>query len=299
LQEDIEMIVVPEAFVASTIAREGDAGRAWLAELPGRVEALREHWRLVVDGAPMHGYLGLIVPVRRGDEACVLKISWPDDSTREEVAALRAWDGRGAVRLLETDAARNAILMERLDASRSLEQVGIAEAITIAGRLLHRLAIPDPGGMRGLDSLADQIARALSERWEQYGRPMPRNVLDQARDLAAELGMSTGGLLVNYDLHYGNVLAGMREPWLAIDPKAIVGDPEFGAAQLLWRRLEEIEAEGGLDACFDRLIDAAQLDPVLARAWTLVRCVDYWLWGLSVGFTEDPARCRRIVEWLT
>ena len=30
-----------------------------------------------------------------------------------------------------------------------------------------------------------------------------------------------------------------------------------------------------------------------------MRCVDYWLWGLSVGLTEDPVRCARIVERLT
>lgn len=34
------------------------------------------------------------------------------------------------------------------------------------------------------------------------------------------------------------------------------------------------------------------------RAWTLVRCVDYWLWALSAGLTEDPARCEIIVRQL-
>jgi hypothetical protein len=27
-----------------------------------------------------------------------------------------------------------------------------------------------------------------------------------------------------------------------------------------------------------------------------VRSVDYWLWGLSVGLTEDPARCARVAS---
>jgi len=26
------------------------------------------------------------------------------------------------------------------------------------------------------------------------------------------------------------------------------------------------------------------------------RAVDYWLWGLDAGLTEDPLRCRRLVE---
>jgi streptomycin 6-kinase len=127
---------------------------------------------------------------------------------------------------------------------------------------------------------------------------MPRHLLDQACDLAAQLGRSTERLLVNYDLHYADVLASEREPWLAVDPKVVVGDPEFGVAQLLWRRLEDIEAQGGLERHFRLLTEAAALDHQRARAWTLVRCVDYWLWGLSVGLTEDPARCEIIVNWL-
>jgi streptomycin 6-kinase len=83
-----------------------------------------------------------------------------------------------------------------------------------------------------------------------------------------------------------------------VDPKAVVGEPEFGLAQLLWRRLEAMEAQGGLAFHFQALVEAARLDAELARAWTLVRTVDYWLWGLGVGLTEDPERCRRVVAWL-
>jgi streptomycin 6-kinase len=41
------------------------------------------------------------------------------------------------------------------------------------------------------------------------------------------------------------------------------------------------------------------LDFEKARRWALVRCIDYWLWGLEHGLTEDPKRCRRIVDALT
>jgi streptomycin 6-kinase len=292
------MIVVPEDFATATVAREGAAGSAWVAALPDLVQSLCERWDLAVDGAPMHGYLGLIVPVRRGDEPCVLKVSWLDEATREEAAALVAWDGRGAVRLLEVEPSRGAMLLERLDPGRSLETVEIEEAMEIAGRLLRRLAIPAPGGFRLLRDVAGELARNFPARWERYGRPMPRRVLDQACDLALQLGSSTENVLVNYDLHYADVLASTREPWLVVDPKVVVGAPEFGIAQLLWTRLEEIEARGGLERALRVLAEAGGLDPVLTRAWTLVRCVDYWLWGLSAGLTYDPARCERIVNRL-
>jgi streptomycin 6-kinase len=93
-----------------------------------------------------------------------------------------------------------------------------------------------------LRAVAEQFSQTLPERWERCGRPLSRRLLDQARGLAVELGPSAGGLLVNYDLIYADVLAGDREPWLVVDPKVVAGDPEYGVAQLLWRHLEEMQA---------------------------------------------------------
>lgn len=53
-----------------------------------------------------------------------------------------------------------------------------------------------------------------------------------------------------------------------------------------------------LRAFFDRVVEAGVLDGELARGWTLFRAIDYWLWGLDNGLTEDPVRCARIIDWL-
>lgn len=292
------MIAVPDDFATAAVIRDGEAGRKWINQLPDLVDGLCQQWRLIVDGEVMHGYLGLVVPVRRGTEPCALKVSWRDESTADEATALITWGGQGAVRLLEVEPARGAMLLERLDSTRSLDEVEIEAAITIAGRLLRRLAIPAPSGFRSLSAWAEDFCLTLPQRWQATDRPFPRRLLDQVWDIACAFGPQSGDLLVNYDLHYADVLAGQREPWLAVDPKVVVGDPEFGMAQLLWCRLEDILAHEGLDRQFRRLIEAADLDLPRAHGWTLVRCVDYWLWGLSVGLTEDPARCKAITEWL-
>lgn len=239
-----------------------------------------------------------IVPVQHDRERCALKVSWGDESTIHEAAALSAWNGQGAVRLLAAEPENGALLLERLDSRRSLHEVEIGEAVAIAGRLLRRLAVPAPCGLPLLKVVAERLLETLPARWERLGRPIPRSLLDVACDQAGRLGPGASPQLVNHDLHYGNVLAGEREPWLVIDPKAVVGDPEYGIAQLLWTRLEDIQRAGGLSRHFDRLVDQAGLDPDLARSWTLVRCVDYWLWALSVGLTEDPVRCEVISKWL-
>jgi streptomycin 6-kinase len=293
------MISIPQAFATATITRAGDVGREWIDALPGMIEELCRRWNVTVDGPVMHGYLGLVIPVRRAEERYVLKVSWIDESSADEALALSVWNGEGTVRLYASQPIPGAMLLEQLDYLHSLNDVEIAEAVKVAGHLLRRLAIPAPSGFRSLKAVSQDLCRSLPQRWKQYGRPLPQRWMEQACELSVQFGASTENLLVNYDLHYADVLSGKRELWLAVDPKVVVGDPEFGIAQLLWCRLEDIESRGGLDYHFRMLIEAAALDPVRTRGWTLVRCVDYWLWGVSVGLTHDPVRCEAILNWLT
>lgn len=289
---------VPAAFARSTIEREGEAGRAWIAALPSLAESFLTRWDLDLDGAPLHGYVGLVLPVRRGGEPCVLKLSWIDASTRDEAAALRVWNGRGAVRLLDADPDNGALLLERLDPHRSLTTEPIDSAAAIAGRLLRELGVPCDAGFADLADYAAEQLEAWPSLVARFGAAVPHALVDEMTRLLHDLLPARDRLLVDYDLHYENVLAGMREPWLAIDPKVVLGEAEFGVAPLLSNRLDEIIAAGGVRRHLGLLVEAAGLDAERARAWTRVRNLDSWLWALSVGLTDDPARCVLIEDAL-
>ena len=291
---------IPAAVEAQTLVQEGETGRRWLARLPALIEELCAAWGLRPDGPPMHGGLGLALSVRRAGERCVLKVGWPGDSTAHEALALATWDGRGAARLLAARPEAGALLLERLDSARPLRRVTIDTALEIAGRLLRRLAVPAPPGIPRQREVVARLAASLLDRWERLGRPLERRLLDAAVAAALELNTSAdaAALLVNWDLHYENVLAGTREPWLAIDPKVVAGEVEYGVAQLLWTRLDDMGGRAGLRRRFDALTEAACLDAERARRWSIVRAMDYWLWGIGVGLTEDPQRCAALAEWL-
>ena len=298
------LISVPEQFAADTVTREGEAARPWLARLPGLVADLCGRWEVRVAGAPMHGYMALVVPVLRGDARYALKVSWLDGETVNEAAALELWNGGGAVRLLEADRQAGALLLEWLDPRRHLEEADLSVAVPVAARLLRRLAVPFPAQwparqVPGLRQWALDLAAELPGRWRDAGRPFPGRRLDAAVDVATALAPRAGSLLANRDLHYQNILAAEREPWLVIDPKVMRGDAEFGLAPLLWRRLDEAGGPAGLRRRFDALVGEAGLDAELARGWTLLRAVDYQLWGLSLGLSEDPALCETVIDWLS
>ncbi|MFD2348825.1 aminoglycoside phosphotransferase family protein [Nonomuraea ferruginea] len=171
-------ITVPESFRAlGRWQLEGEAGRRWLSALRRIVAEHCARWGLVIDGRPMHGYNGLAVPVRRGDEPLVLKVGWPDRSVVEQGEGLRLWGGRGTVLLVDADLDSGALLLERLDSGRSLQDVPLEELLSSGGSC-SRLAVPASCGFRSTWGAAAALHDGLRGRWDQAGRPFPVRVLD-------------------------------------------------------------------------------------------------------------------------
>ncbi|WP_027942188.1 aminoglycoside phosphotransferase family protein [Amycolatopsis taiwanensis] len=275
------------------IRREGAAARRWIEALPALAERFLTGWRLEPDGEPMHGFVGLVLPVTRADGApAVLKLTWLDTETRDEPTALSTWDGAGAVLLLESDPSQGALLLERLDAGRTLNDRPIVEATEIAGELLRRLSVPAPAPIRRLRDEAARLTETLPATWARLGEPVPRRLVDTAVALCRELGPESGTMLVNEDLHYENVLAGTREPWLVIDPKPVAGDPEFAVIPLLWNRIDE----STMEEKFAVVVGSAGLDRARAHAWTFVRAVQNWLWALESAEAMAPGLAT-ITHW--
>ena len=111
------------------------------------------------------------------------------------------------------------------------------------------------------------------------------------------------GTLVHGDLHYGNVLAADREPWLVIDPKPVSGDPHYEVAPMLWNRWEEVVASGRVRDMvrrrFHTVVDAAGLDEDRARDWVVVRALHNVLWALEDAQQATRASTPGERTWVT
>lgn len=274
-------------------------GLQWLAGLETLIERMCRRWQLQLDPGPVrNGYRGVVVPVRRADQPLVLKVSWPADHTAEEAHALDAWQGRGAVLMVEAATEEGVLLLERLNSDRTLGSLPLWDAATHAGRLVSRLSVPTGQPFPSLRELAAALPTGFAQRQEQLAGPIPDGLLSLASDLAEQLAPLVGDKLIHADLHYDNVLAGTREPWIAIDPRPMLGDPEFSLPELMWVRVDELGDAADIRRLLSVLTSAAELDSEKAREWVIVRAVDYWLWGLQHGLTVDPQRCARIVEAL-
>lgn len=296
------MIAMPEEFAQSTTDREGEAGSAWLAELPGIVEELLGRWECVPDSDVMHGGVGVIVPVRRrAGESAVLKVSFPHPGNVHEPDAFVAWGGHGAVLLHERDDERFAMLLERVEPSTLAEVEDGDEVATVAGRLNRRLAIPAPSGLPRLREQADAWEAQLRKDAGELPHGLPRQVLDAAVATARELGRVQPDTLVHGDLHARNILRASREPWLAVDPKGYVGDPAYDGGTLLKARalklLEAHDLRKAVHRVLDVFAEAAELDRERVKRWAQFHAVQAAFWGRRHGFRT--ARRGPRLDWLT
>ncbi|WP_077489174.1 aminoglycoside phosphotransferase family protein [Sinomonas mesophila] len=285
-------------------------GRAWLESVPTVFAERCADWGLTPELPPGRpGFAGMwavVVPVRRRSERLALKLVRPHPEAALEPVALRLWDGAGAVRLVDADPASGALLLERLDPGRRLEDVPFPEAAAVWGALVRRLSIPEDARaewarLERIDARAEHWSDELPERWERLGRPFPRWLLEAALDVCATRGVvgRRGGrdVLVHTDLHGMNILGvlggadravpgGPDAGFRAIDPQVAVGEAEYAVAPMLWNRLGELPEHGAPEALAERcrlLAAEAGLDAEAAREWAVLREVEN-----ALGYAEGP-----------
>ncbi len=274
----------------------------WLVGLPGLLAEFAARWSLAID-APFAGIkFNYVAPATRADgRRCVFKLSREVDEARTEIAALRLCDGAGAVRLLDAEPDRGALLLERLEPGTMLAEVADTDddrATRIAADVLRQLWRPArlKDGLRSLASWCDAYERNRAALHGGAGG-FPAALFDRADALRRDLLASTSiPSALHGDLHHYNILRARRAEWLAIDPKGLMGDPAFDVCQFFHnprpdrppgprrnaRRLDIFCASLGLDR--QRVKDWCLVHAVLNACWEYEDGRD---WQHAIAFAEQ------------
>jgi streptomycin 6-kinase len=188
-------------------------GDAWLDALPRLVEECSSLWSLEL-GEPWSNSSGsLTMPATRGREGLILKIQLPDREGVHEADALRRWDGAGAVRLIDHDPERRAMLLERCEPGTPLSAIDPACALGVLIELLPRSWVPAGAPFRSLADEAAELTGEMLDDWERTERAVDERLIRAAAEAFEHLAATQGEqVLVNQDLHADNVLRAEREP---------------------------------------------------------------------------------------
>jgi streptomycin 6-kinase len=288
--------VLVSGFARTMVSLYGDKGVEWLDRLPDLIAEYERRWSIAV-GPPLGGLsYNYVAPAAGVDgRALIFKLGVPNPELLTEIEALRVYDGRGCVQLLAADREQGVLLLERLEPGTALractddDERATAIAAGVMRRLWRPVAPEHP--FPTVARWAAGLGR-LRKRFDGATGPMPSAMVERAEDLFRELIASMAEpVLLHGDLHHDNILAAEREPWLAIDPKGVVGEPayEVGAllrnpfpeilgmpqpARILARRVDQLASDLGFDR--DRILGWALAEAVLAAWWCLEDHVPGW-----------------------
>jgi streptomycin 6-kinase len=293
---DLRSLDLPDEFV-----RYNQVEPAWLSSLPTLLERLAARWSLTFDSrTPFFSGIRInyVAPVTAADGApCVLKVSRHLGDTRNEIAALKLWNGQGAAQLLEADPDLGALVLERLEPGTML--VDVAEddddaATVIAARLLDQLwrPVPEGSGLRSLESWCDAFERNR-EALSRGDRGFPAALFGRADALRQELLDSTvTPTVLHGDLHHFNVLRSGRAPWLAIDPKGLTGDRCFDVCQFFRNPYPYDPPNSVNSRRLDIFCAELGLDRERTKAWCFVHSVLDACWSFEDGHSWERSVAR-------
>ncbi|MDQ6660817.1 MAG: aminoglycoside phosphotransferase family protein [Chloroflexota bacterium] len=281
------MFIIPENFAREMIALGGAKGRAWLDHLPTILAKCEQRWEITI-GPPFDLSFNYVAPAIRSDGTpVVVKAFLPIGDESPQAEAPRLFDGHGMVQLLAYDESDEVMLLERILPGTLLSTLEDDEqATSIAASVMRNMWRPAP-----LDHPFSSVSKwgqgfvRLRNHYGGGNGPFPPALLTKAEKLFAKLTNSMAEpVLLHGDLHHENILAATREPWLAIDPKGLIGEPAYETGALLRnqlsvvfeasqpvrvmaRRVDQLSAELGLDRA--RICDWGLAQAVLSAWWNI------------------------------
>jgi streptomycin 6-kinase len=283
------MRAIPENFARTTIELYAERGAQWLERLPALVADCERRWSLTVQPPFEPLSYNYVAPATRADGAqVVLKLGVPNPELRTEIEALRFYDGRGIARLLEADAQWGVLLLERLVPGLMLSSLDDdVQATSIAAGVMRQLWRPVPPE-HPFPTVADWAAGMgrLRQHFDGGVGPLPLALVETAERLFDELIGSMGEpVLLHGDLHHYNILSAQRRPWLALDPKGVVGEPEFELEPLFtnpWPQLLDWPQPGRVLARrVDQLTEELGLERERLLGWSVARAVLSAWWSIE------------------
>lgn len=276
---------VPDAVRAKALAA---GAQRWLAGLPALVDELEREWSLATGRVYQDASEAFVTEATLADgRPAVLKLLVPraSNDAANEITVLRLAGGTGCVELLRDDAARGALLVERL--GPSLHDLGLPiearhEILVDAARRVWR---PAPGC--GLPTGADKarwLAGFITTTWHQLGGPCSEPAVAHALDCARRRGAAHDderAVLVHGDVHEWNALRA-GDGYRLIDPDGLLAEAEYDLGVMM--REDPMELLAGDPRDRARWLAARTgLDPVAIWEWGVVERVSTGLLLTRIG----------------
>lgn len=267
----------------------GDSGQIWLDNLDKTIKELQKHWHLEeIDPVSNMSYNFVARALTKKNQPVILKISCDRNVIEEEVLALKYFNGHGSIILLDHNQKYNAVLLQQAIPGTTLKQLYPQQLEFVMDRYIstmkkiHNHPLPKNNGFRSISFWLESIDKASPKE-------IPESLLIKAVTLKNQLLNSMQSHIVLHgDLHLDNILCNDNE-WLCIDPKGIIGEPEFEIAAFDFIAENEIATATSqlISNRINQIADKSQLSAQRIKNWTFVRLILSAAW--SIEDKSDPS----------
>ena len=278
--------------VPPVVRNEAQAAGAleWLRDLPSIVDDLGQEWGIEVGrvfGGATEAYVAEATLADGTPAVLKLVVPRPGDHASNEITVLELAAGDGCARLLRSDRARSALLLERLGPSLAQLDRPLDERLEILCAAAEQVWRPVTGcGLPTGAERARSLAAEIAAEWEALGRPCSERAVADALACAERRATAHDdgrAVLVHGDVHQWNALESPTSPggFKLVDPDGLVAEPEFDLGVMMREDLAE-------------LLDG---DPRARSRWLAARCrldeVAIWEWGV-IQRVSNGLRCTAV-----
>ncbi|MBC7591987.1 MAG: phosphotransferase [Salinibacterium sp.] len=283
----------------------------WDAAAVGLVSSMLDRWHLIPGEPYVGGESGAVVRVTTSDgRPAVLKVGFPHIEGVGEALALEWWGESRAPVVLRQDVWTWSMLLERVDPGLQLSHfpAPVERSLEIASDLFAGLmSMPRP-----LDSGISTVTEIVGAQFANARDRMPdqREALeflgaarrvDEGIELGSELARDdAASALLHGDLNPGNILR-RRNHWIVIDPKPMLGEPEFDLFPLISQLRSPLRGSKPahtIAAHLETVCGAGGTDATLAASWSVARAALNVTWQLHDGdHAAATEAARELAVW--
>lgn len=290
----------------------GPPGRRWLWCLPDLIRTLEGEWDLTVGAALPGGSAAYVAAATTAEgRAAVLKLHLPGyDDVANEIRVLRIAAGHGYVRLLRSDEARGALLLERLGPRLSRLGLSTNRRLEIICATLERAWVqtPEAASFPSGAEKARWLRTFIAELWQALDRPCSERVIEQALafGLTREAAFDPArAVLVHGDAHSANTLTPLDGDVSAtagfklVDPDGLFAERAYDLAIPMRGWSAELLAGDALRLGRERCAYLSRLtgeDPEAIWQWGFIERVSTGLFLMQTGRAREGQNCLRVAE---
>ncbi|GCE08239.1 aminoglycoside phosphotransferase family protein [Dictyobacter aurantiacus] len=306
-------IFVPDP-VRKKVAVLGAEGVKWLAGLPELVGELEQAWQITVDATLEGGSEAYVARARTSEGVpVVLKVPIPERDGNmgpvRQITALTIADGHGYARLLRSDLARRALLLEAL--GMPLKDVGYSTSVQIeiiCAILKESWRPVAPGSplFSGASS-GPWFSKFILDLWEELGRPCSQRAVDRALAYAQSRASAFDpgtAVMVHGDAHNCNTLQTLTpspqspSAFKFIDPDGLITEKAYDLGVLMREWTDELIPDPvrlGRERC-DYLSQLTGVEAQPIWQWGFIQSMSTGLFLTQVGQEQKGRQMLDVAE---